>query len=187
MDARNGKRITQIALVALALVLGTVTATALARDGADDGTGTTGTTGTTQTGTTQTTPQPGVTPLPGRKIRVVGTVSARDEAARTFTLTVKRRTTRTFTVRSGRVPAVDSFVLVKGRRLDDGTIQASRVKLLRGCHDDDDDVRGRAAHRGHDDDHCDDRRGRGDDDRGRGRDDDDRGDDDRGRGRGDDD
>lgn len=200
-------RIAKIAFVVLALLLGTATATALARNGADDGTsGTTGTTGTTQTGTTPTTTTPA--PAPARKVRVVGIVSARDEGARTFTLKVKNRkplavtahakhrkhkprATRVYTVQAGElaIPAVGRQVLVKGT-LDGTTIAATRIKVLRGDdnphrHNGDDHRRGDDDHgrgRGSDDPAGDDR-GRGkDDDHGRGRGDDDRGGD-RGRGR----
>jgi len=200
-------RIAKIAFVVLALVLGTATATALARNGADDGAA--GTTGTTQTGTSGTTTTP--TPAPARKIRVVGIVSARDEAARAFTLKVKNRKplasaahrkrgkhtprqTRVYTVQAGdlTIPAVGRQVLVKGT-VDGTTITATRIKVLRGDdnphrHHGDDHRRGgedRGHGRGDDDPAGDDRgRGRGDDDRGRGRGgDDDRGGEDRGRGR----
>lgn len=201
MDGRT-RRIAQIAFVALALLLGTATATALAQRGGDDGTttGTTGTTGTTQTGTT-TTPAPA--PPAGRRVVLLGTVTARDEAAGTFALEVRGRKhhhhgrshhraktrgvkaraahsrgsrTKTWTVRAATLPAVGAVAKVKGRTLADGTVEATRVKVLASC---DDDTVATTAH-----DRGDDRCGR---DRGRGRGDDDRGDDNRGRGRGDDD
>lgn len=207
MDGRT-RRIAQIAFVALALLLGTATATALAQRGGDDGT--TGTTGTTQTGTT-TTPAPA--PPAGRRVVLLGTVTARDEAAGTFALEVRGRKhrhhgrghhraktrgvkaraahsrgsrTKTWTVRAATLPAVGAVAKVKGRTLADGTVEATRVKVLARC--DDDTVATTAQDRG--DDRCGRDRGRGDDrgdDRGRGRGGDDRGDDNRGRGRGDDD
>ncbi|HST37904.1 MAG TPA: hypothetical protein VLK58_00275 [Conexibacter sp.] len=193
MEASRRTRIAQVVAIVLALALGTFTATALARDGADDSAGTAGTTGTTTTGTTGTTTEPGVTPLPGNRIRVVGFVTARDEAARTFTLKVKNRkpasassrghkhnrVTRTFTVLANEltIPAVGRQVLVKGAKVDAATIDATRVKVLRGDDNlnrggrDDDGDDGDSGHgRGHDDDGDDDRRGRGhDDDHSRGR------------------
>jgi hypothetical protein len=179
------RRVAQIAFVALALMLGTATATALAKHGADDGPGsTTGTTPTTQTGTTPTTGTTPPPPAPARRIRVVGTVSASDAAARTFTLTVKNRkrcdrrahaskrgrrhrATRICTVQAGEltIPAVGRQVLVKGT-VDGTTITATRVKVLRGEDNPHRGPHGEDHHRGGDD-HG---RGRGRDDRG-GRDD----------------
>jgi len=205
-------RIVRIAAVVLALLLGTATATALAKHGADDGPGgTTATTQTDTTGTTGTTTTPTTpAPAPARKIRVVGTVSASDAAARSFTLKVKNRkpvakaraskhgrkhrVTRTYTVLAGEltIPAVGRQVLVKGT-VEGTTITATRIKVLRG---DDNPHRGGRDDRGGrgGDDRSDDDRGRGrggddpaGDDRGRGRGHDDQGDDSRGRGRGDDD
>ena len=203
-------RIVRIAAVVIALLLGTATATALAKHGADDGQS--GTTGTTQTGTTGTTGTTTIPePAPARRIRVVGTVSAVDATARSFTLKVKNRkpiakaraskhgrkhrVTRTYTVLAGEltVPAVGRQVLVKGT-VAETTITATRIKVLRG---DDNPRRG-----GRDDDRGGDKpsgkgRGRGGDDRGSSGEQkgDDRGrghggdrqDDDRGRGRGGDD
>ena len=161
-------RIAKIALVAIALAFGGATATALARSGADGKPGGQRGAGATQTGTTTTQ-----APARARKIRVVGIVTARDEAARSFTLKAKNRkpaerrahasahgrkprVTRTFTVEAGdlTVPAVGRQVLVKGT-LDGTTIAATLVKVLRGednphrhAHGDDDDDRGRGGDRG---------------------------------------
>jgi hypothetical protein len=203
MNART-TRIVQVAGVILALLLGTATATALAKHGEDDGpggttgttqtTGTTGTTGTTTTGTTGTTTTPA--PAPARRIRVVGIVGASDPAARSFTLKVKNRkpvakaraskhgrkhrATRTYTVLAGEltIPAVGRQVLVKGT-VEGTTITATRIKVLRG--DDNPRRSGRDDDRGRGGDD------RGDDDRGHGRGGDDSAGDDRGHGRGDDD
>ncbi|MBB4664428.1 hypothetical protein [Conexibacter arvalis] len=193
----NGRttRIAQVAMVVVALLLGTATATALARHGADDGPG--GTTGTTQTGTTGTTTTPAQ--APARRIRVVGIVTARDEAARSFTLEAKNRkpvaktakqrrkvakhgrkhrATRTYTVLAGElaIPAVGRQVLVKGT-VEGTTITATRVKVLRG--DDNPHRRGPVGDRDGDDGG----RGPHGGDRGRGRGGEERGAD-RGRGRG---
>lgn len=226
MNART-TRIVQVAGVILALLLGTATATALAKHGEDDGpggttgttqtTGTTDTTGTTTTGTTGTTTTPAPAPRAGIRVSLVGIVTARDEAAGTFALKVRghkhhggtshhgksrakarsahsrKIRTKTWTVRAATLPAVGAQVQVKGRKLADGTIEATRVKTLGRCARDVASTSRRGS-----DDRCGDDRGRGrggDDDRGgkrggddRGRGDDDRGDDDRGgRGRGGDD
>jgi hypothetical protein len=159
MDAHPSKLIRRVVLVALALAFGTVTATALAHssnDGSDDTTGTTQTTGTT------TTPRPAFTLPAGHKVRLVGTVASRDETAGTFVLSWHKHhsRTRSATVRFERVPKVGRFVQVKGVVLDDATIDAARVKVLRGCRD---DSRAGAARHGSDD-HCMHPQGRGRDD-----------------------
>lgn len=175
---RRTTRVVQFAAVILALLLGTATATALAKNGADDGPG--ATTGTTQTGTVSgTTPEQ---PAPARRVRVVGIVSAVDHTARTFTLKAKNRKpvgkaraaehgrrhrgrnhrhTRTYTVLAGEltIPAVGRQVLVKGA-IDGATITATRIKVLRG-----DDRPRRGGHGHHHGRHGDKPAGRG---RGRG-------------------
>ncbi len=190
MDARRKTRIAQTSLAVGALAFGTITATALARQGADDGARGTGTTGTTPTVTapTQTTPAP----TPGARVSLTGTVVARDTAAGTFALRVhghhgrrhgdddhrrgrddraataarsSRSRATTFTVHADTLPRVGRKVLVKGAWLADGTVQATRVQTLRG------DDRGRGSHSEPGDD-----RGRGQhdepgDDHGRGGDD----------------
>lgn len=176
-------RIVQVAGVILALLLGTATATALAKHGADDGPGgTTGTTGTTQTdttGTTGTTTTPAPAPRAGVRVSLVGTVTARDEAVGTFALKVRghkkrghhghkhhgkaraaharKARTKTWTIRAAApLPEVGAQVQVKGRTLADGTVEATRVKTLGRCARDVASVSRRGG-----DDRCGDDRGRG--------------------------
>jgi hypothetical protein len=194
MDARRKTRIAQTSLAVGALAFGTVTATALARQGADDGAP--GTTATTPTATAPTPTRTTPAPKPGTRVSLNGTVVSVDAAAGTFALRVhghhnrhrghdghrggrddsraatvarsSRSRTTTFTVHAAALPRVGRKVLVKGTWLADGTVRATRVQVLRGDdrrhHNEPGDDHGRHSEPG--DDHG--RHSEPGDDRGRG-------------------
>jgi hypothetical protein len=132
-------------ILTLALTMGVVAATALAKHGADDGPeGTTGTTGgTTGTTTTGTTTNPGVTQLSDGRVRVTGTVVRRNPDAARFGVKPSGHR-RVRIVDAPKIPQLGRSVVVRGRRLDDGSIDAGRVRVrhdgedVRGCEPGDD-------------------------------------------------
>jgi hypothetical protein len=138
----SGRHFARLTIVAvLALAMGLVAATALARHGDDDGPeGTTGTTATTQT--TPTAPA-GV----GERVRIKGRVVERDPGADAFVVKVAGGE-RVQIVDAPRVPRIGRLVVVRGVQLDDGTVDANRVRVThRHRHHDDGDRRADDDHR----------------------------------------
>jgi hypothetical protein len=118
-------------LVAIAATGGTVTASALAHGSDDGAAGGTTTAADTSTATTPTTTTPTTTTTPSpssRFVRIAGRVVARDATADRFVVRTGRR--HRTTVLSTRVPALGLHVLVAGRRLADGTVQAASVRVV---------------------------------------------------------